>query len=120
MAIYVDYTDPKITYTFDVNKSAFFIRDNHNYINVLGEQQLNSLKNVSLLDIYLSKDIVVEPHIHQNAAELVYCISGSATVSLLNPFTKKSSTIQLPPVKLRACLKDGGIMKSLIRITLIY
>ncbi|WP_400242775.1 cupin domain-containing protein [Niallia sp. JL1B1071] len=89
MVKYVDYTDPKITYTFDVNKSKFFKRDNHNYINVLGEQQLNSLENVSLLDIYLSKDIVVEPHVHQNAAELVYCISGSATVSLLNPFSKK-------------------------------
>lgn len=89
MVKYIDYTDPKITYTFDVNKSKFFKRDNHNYINVLGEQQLNSLKTVSLLDIYLSKNIVVEPHIHQNAAELVYCISGSATVSLLNPFTKK-------------------------------
>ncbi|WP_312095599.1 cupin domain-containing protein [Niallia sp.] len=89
MVKYIDYTNPKTTYTFDVNKSQFFKRDNHNYINVLGEQQLNSLENVSLLDIYLSKDIVVEPHIHQNAAELVYCISGSATVSLLNPFTKE-------------------------------
>lgn len=89
MVKYVDYTDSKVQYHFDVNKSNFFTRDSHNYINVLGEQQLNSLENVSLLDIYLSKDIVVEPHIHQNAAELVYCISGSATVSLLNPFTKK-------------------------------
>lgn len=89
MVKYVDYSNPKTAYSFDVNKSQFFKRDNHNYINVLGVQQLNSLENVSLLDIYLSKDIVVEPHIHQNAAELVYCISGSATVSLLNPFTKE-------------------------------
>lgn len=97
MVKYVDYTDPKIKYHFDVNKSKFFTRDNGNYINVLGEQQLNSLENVSLLDIYLSKDIVVEPHIHQNAAELVYCISGSATVSLLNPFTKKVLNYTITP-----------------------
>ncbi|CAI9393779.1 cupin domain-containing protein [Niallia sp. Sow4_A1] len=89
MVKYMDYTDPKTSFTYDVNKSNFFKRDNYNYINVLGEQQLNSLENVSLLDIYLSKDIVVEPHVHQNAAELVYCISGSATVSLLNPFSKE-------------------------------
>ncbi|AYV74172.1 MULTISPECIES: cupin domain-containing protein [Niallia] len=97
MVKYVDYTDSKVQYHFDVNKSNFFTRDSHNYINVLGEQQLNSLENVSLLDIYLSKDIVVEPHIHQNAAELVYCISGSATVSLLNPFTKKVLNYTITP-----------------------
>jgi len=97
MVKYVDYTDPKIKYSFDVNKSNFFKRDSQNYINVLGEQQLNSLENVSLLDIYLSKDIVVEPHVHQNAAELVYCISGSATVSLLNPFTKKIQNYTITP-----------------------
>lgn len=99
MVKYVDYTDPKIKYSYDVNKSNFFKRDNQNYINVLGEQQLNSLENVSLLDIYLSKDIVVEPHVHQNAAELVYCISGSATVSLLNPFTKKIQNYTITPAQ---------------------
>ena len=46
--------------------------------------------------IFLSKDNVIEPHYHQNAAELVYCIAGAATVSLLNPFTKK---IQNYPIK---------------------
>ena len=79
----IDYTSPSTNFTYDLNKSNFFQKDAQNYINVLGEKQLNTLENTSLLDIYLSTGNVVEPHIHQNAAELVYCISGSAVVSLL-------------------------------------
>ena len=59
--------------------------------------QLNTLENTSLLDIYLSTGNVVEPHIHQNAAELVYCISGSAVVSLLNPFTNQILNLPIKP-----------------------
>jgi len=85
----MDYTSPTTQFYFDINKSPLFIKDQQNYINVLGLKQLNTLENVSLLDIFLSKDNVVEPHYHQNAAELVYCISGSATISMLNPYTKQ-------------------------------
>ncbi|PEE33110.1 cupin, partial [Bacillus cereus] len=81
----------------DVNKSNFFRKDAQNYINVLGIKQLNTLENTSLLDIYLSTGNVVEPHIHQNAAELVYCISGSAVVSLLNPFTNQILNLPIKP-----------------------
>ncbi|MNI26895.1 Cupin [compost metagenome] len=84
----IDYTSPSAQYAFDVNCSPLFKKDNCNFINVLGVQQLNTLDNVSLLDIFLSANHVVEPHYHQNAAELVYCISGAVTVSMLNPFTK--------------------------------
>ncbi|WP_028390699.1 cupin domain-containing protein [Bacillus cihuensis] len=85
----IDYTSPTTQYTFDVNRSPLYKKDNKNYINVLGIKQLNSLENVSLLDIFLSVNNIVEPHYHQNAAELVYCISGAATVSILNPYTKE-------------------------------
>ncbi|WP_026567207.1 cupin domain-containing protein [Bacillus sp. UNC41MFS5] len=97
MVSYMDYTSPSTQYTFDVNKSPLFIKDNQNYINVLGVKQLNTLENVSLLDIFLSTNNVVEPHYHQNAAELVYCISGSATVSILNPFTKQILNYTITP-----------------------
>jgi hypothetical protein len=86
---YMDYTSPTTQFKFDINTSPLFKKDNKNYINVLGIKQLNTLENLSLLDIFLSANNVVEPHYHQNASELVYCISGSATVSLLNPFTKR-------------------------------
>lgn len=97
MSSYLDYTSPSTQYTFDVNKSPLFVKDNQNYINVLGIGQLNTLENVSLLDIFLSTNNVVEPHYHQNAAELVYCISGAAIVSILNPFTKEILNYPITP-----------------------
>ncbi|NGM83852.1 cupin domain-containing protein [Paenibacillus sp. 7124] len=97
MASNIDYTSPSTQYAFDVNTSPLFKKDNNNYINVLGVQQLNTLENVSLLDIFLSANNVVEPHYHQNAAELVYCISGAATVSILNPFTKQILNYSITP-----------------------
>ncbi|MCM3758283.1 cupin domain-containing protein [Sporosarcina aquimarina] len=95
----IDYTSPTTQFTFDVNESPLFRKDGRNYINVLGIQQLNTLENVSLLDIFLSTNNVVEPHYHQNAAELVYCISGAATVSILNPFTKELLNFPITPGK---------------------
>lgn len=93
----IDYTSPSTNFTHDLNRSNFFQKDAQNYINVLGVKQLNTLENTSLLDIYLSTGNVVEPHIHQNAAELVYCISGSAVVSLLNPFTNQILNLPIKP-----------------------
>lgn len=48
-----DYTSPSAQFTFDVNTSTLFKKDSQNFINVLGIQQLNTLDNVSLLDIFL-------------------------------------------------------------------
>ena len=92
-----DYTSPTAEFAFDLNKSTFFKKDHNNFINVLGIQQLNTLDQVSLLDIFLSENNVIEPHYHQNAAELVYCISGAITVSILNPFTKQLLHFPITP-----------------------
>ncbi|MGN7479345.1 cupin domain-containing protein [Solibacillus silvestris] len=97
MASSLDYTSPSTQFTFDINESTFVKKDNNNFINVLGVQQLNTLDNVSLLDIFLSANNVIEPHYHQNAAELIYCVSGSITVSILNPFTKQLLHYPLTP-----------------------
>lgn len=97
MSSTIDYTSPTTQFTFDVNNSTNFKKDNQNFINVLGINQLNSLENVSLLDIFLSAGNVIEPHYHQHAAELVYCISGACTVSFLNPFTKEIQNYPITP-----------------------
>jgi quercetin dioxygenase-like cupin family protein len=94
---FVEFTKPGVQYFFDINKNRLMTRNNENFINRLGRDNLNTLGNVSLLDIYLSKGRVVEPHYHQNAAELVYCISGKATVSLINPFNNQLSHITITP-----------------------
>lgn len=96
----IDYSLPTAQFVFDMKDSLFFKKDNRNYINVTGVEQLNTLKNVSFLDIHLSKDNVIEPHYHQNAEEIVFCISGSALVSILNPFTKQLQHYSLTPGKL--------------------
>lgn len=85
----MDYTSPSTQFTYDLNNNPLFRKDSRNYINELSIMQLNTLGNVSLLDIFLSISNIVEPHYHQNASELVYCISGSAVVSLINPFTNE-------------------------------
>lgn len=97
MTSYMDYTSPSTQFSFDLNKNTLFRKDEKNYINVLGIANLNTLENTSLLDIFLSKSNVVEPHYHQNAAELVYCISGAAVVSLINPFTNELRHFPIQP-----------------------
>ncbi|RTE03016.1 cupin domain-containing protein [Paenibacillus whitsoniae] len=94
---YVEYTNPNLQFSFDLNKNRLFTRNQENFINRLGRDNLNTLGNVSLLDIYLSRGHVVEPHYHQNAAELVYATAGSAAVSLINPFTNQVTTVMISP-----------------------
>lgn len=94
---YMDFTSPSVQFTYDLSNNQTFKKDNWNYINALSINQLNTLGNVSLLDIYLSTGNIVEPHIHQNASELVYCISGAAVVSLINPFTKELLNFPIQP-----------------------
>ncbi|WP_018750455.1 cupin domain-containing protein [Paenibacillus sanguinis] len=84
---YMNYASPSAQFTFDVNQNTTFKKDDRNFINEVSIQQLNTLGNVSLLDVYLDKNNIVEPHIHQNASELVYCITGEVIVSIINPFT---------------------------------
>ncbi|BCB04801.1 cupin [Bacillus sp. KH172YL63] len=93
----MDYASQEAQFYFDLNSSPLFIKNNQNRINILGLSQMNTLDNSSLLDIYLSKHNYVEPHYHQNAAELVYCISGGAIVSMLNPSTKEIMNFRLSP-----------------------
>jgi len=93
----MDFTSPSVQFTYTLSDNPFFRKDPYNYINSLSIYQLNTLGNVSLLDIYLRTGNVVEPHIHQNATELVYCISGAAVVSLINPFTKELLNFPIQP-----------------------
>ena len=91
------YSDPHSLYFADLNQNRLMTRNPQNFINRLGRDVLPTLGNVSLLDIYLTRDRTVEPHYHQNASELVYCISGSASVSLINPFTNEVIHIFITP-----------------------
>jgi len=97
MRLDLDYTSPSTQFSFDLNTNTSFKKDNQNYINSLSINQLNTLDQLSLLDIYLSTNNVVEPHYHQNSSELVYCISGSAVVSIFNPYTRQLHHYPITP-----------------------
>lgn len=94
---YMDYASPNTEFSYDLTNNVFFQKDNRNYILALSVKQLNTLGNSSILDIYLSKQNYVEPHLHQNASELVYCVSGAAVVSLINPFTNELLNFPIAP-----------------------
>ncbi|WP_020618855.1 cupin domain-containing protein [Paenibacillus daejeonensis] len=94
---YMDFTAPTVQFAYDLNQNVIFKKDPRNYITALTINQLNTLGNVSLLDIYLSKDNLVEPHYHQNASELVYCVAGAAVISIINPFTNKLLHFPIKP-----------------------
>lgn len=94
---YMDFTSPDVQFTYDLRNNPFFVKNDQNYINALSVYQLNTLGNVSMLDIYLSTSNVIEPHIHQNASELIYCIAGEVLVAIINPFTKELLQFQIQP-----------------------
>ncbi|ARD47269.1 cupin domain-containing protein [Sporosarcina sp. P33] len=84
-------------YAADLNKSPFFKQDDKNYINIVNVKQLNTLDNVSMLDIFLAKDHIIEPHYHPNGDELTYCVSGAATISIMNISTKEFQHYRITP-----------------------
>lgn len=93
----LDFTSPSVAFSYDVNNSLLYKKDDRNYVNILSRKQLNTLGNTSLLDIFLSTGNVIEPHYHQNASELVYCVAGAAVVSIINPFTNQLHHYPITP-----------------------
>lgn len=94
---YMDLAAPTTQFTYTLANNPFFRKNERNVINALSVDQLNTLGNVSLLDIFLSKSNMIEPHVHQNASELVYCVTGAAVVSIINPFTKELLNFPIGP-----------------------
>lgn len=76
-------------FTYKLSNNELYKKNNANYINALGIDQLARIGNVYLLDIFLSKENCVELHYHPNATELIYCISGEAELSFINMDNKK-------------------------------
>lgn len=93
----MDFTAPDVRFTYNLHDNRLFKKDNQNYIDAVGIKQLNTIGNVYLLDVFLSKGNLVEPHYHQNASELIYCVSGAALASLINPFTEELTNIPIKP-----------------------
>ncbi|MEW9677367.1 cupin domain-containing protein [Lentibacillus sp. L22] len=95
----MDFTASTAQYSYDLSNNPLFEKDSKNYINALGANRLNTIGNIYLLDIFLTKGNTIEPHYHPNASELTYCITGSAKISLMNSFNNKLIEVDLMPGK---------------------
>ncbi|KMM39242.1 cupin domain-containing protein [Guptibacillus hwajinpoensis] len=75
----------KPNFFYNIEDNLLFERDPENLIYLLSSQQMPAMIGGSLGDLRMSKGSIREPHWHTNAWELVYLVSGSATVGILNP-----------------------------------
>lgn len=93
----MDFTAPNLQFTYDLSDNLFYKKNDRNYIDALGIKQLSTIGNVFLLDAFMSEGNIVEPHYHQNATELIYCITGAAVASFINPFTNELKNFPIKP-----------------------
>src|SRR5699024_11007766 len=94
---YMDFAADNVQFKANLEDHVLFKKNEENYVYELGIEQLNTIGNMTLLDIYLSGGNVFEAHYHQNASELVYCITGSAVVSMINPDSDEMIHIDITP-----------------------
>ena len=92
-------------FTFDMSDHVLFKKDANNYINSVGKQQLNTVGNISYLDIFLSDGNSVEFHYHPNASELIYCVTGALKVGFINPTPNEWQTFMVKPGKVMSIPK---------------
>jgi len=86
-------------FVFDVAENNIFTKDEANYINGVGIQELDTVGDLYILDIYLDKDNYVDLHYHANASELTYCVKGTAEICFINPTTEEWACFELTPGK---------------------
>lgn len=86
-------------FVFDVAENNIFTKDEANYINGVGIQELDTVGELYILDIYLEKDNYVDLHYHANASELTYCVKGAAEICFINPTTEEWECFELSPGK---------------------
>src|SRR5690625_922988 len=93
----VDNKHSDLKYASDLKQNRFFTKNQNNYMNILGKEQLPTKGNVVLIDVFLSAENIVEPHYHINSSELIYCITGEIIVSMINPSTNELKNIRITP-----------------------
>jgi Thermophilic glucose-6-phosphate isomerase and related metalloenzymes len=91
-----DPSDPSFNLSADATTFVAERRDASNYICQLFGPQFPEIKN-GFFDVHMTRGIIVQPHWHTNASEMVFMISGSAITSVFNPFTQKVMSYQLGP-----------------------
>jgi quercetin dioxygenase-like cupin family protein len=83
--------------SFDLKSAPYFQKNSQNFILQQTAKQFPVMQNLSVFDVYLSREHSVEAHWHPNANELAYMIQGEADVSMLNPFTLQVLSYRVKP-----------------------
>src|SRR5699024_12565823 len=71
-------------FVFNMNDNLMFEKDEKNYIDADGVNELNTIGNIYFLDIYVERENSVEFDYHPNASELTYCIGCEAEIEFIN------------------------------------
>lgn len=82
---------------YHVSDNLVFERNPQNVLYEVISAQIPMMQDLSLGDLFLSKEHIREPHWHPNADELDFIISGEVIISILNPFTLKLQTYHVKP-----------------------
>ncbi|GAE07833.1 conserved domain protein [Paenibacillus sp. JCM 10914] len=89
-------TSPNLKLFADSNDTLNYKRDAGNYITQVFGAQMPAI-TTGFFNVHLTKGIIVQPHWHTNANELVFVISGEVVTSVFDPFTQKLITYKLKP-----------------------
>lgn len=87
---------PGLQLAADSSRVLNYKRDPQNYITQLFGQQLPAIQN-GFFNVHMTKGIIVQPHWHTNATEMVFVISGEVITSVFDPFTQKLISYKIQP-----------------------
>lgn len=89
-----DPSDPSFNLFADATTFVAERRDASNYICQLFGPQFPEIKN-GFFNVHMTRGMIVQPHWHTNASEMVFMIQGSTITSVFNPFTQKVMSYQI-------------------------
>ncbi|MPY19938.1 cupin domain-containing protein [Paenibacillus glucanolyticus] len=89
-------TSPNLKLFADSNDTLNYKRDAGNYITQVFGAQMPAIAT-GFFNVHMTQGIIIQPHWHTNANELVIVISGEVITSVFNPFTQKLMTYKLKP-----------------------
>ncbi|MCL1631682.1 cupin domain-containing protein [Sporolactobacillus sp. CPB3-1] len=87
---------PSLTLSADSTTFVAERRDARNYITQLFGPQFSAIRN-GFFNAHMTRGVIIQPHWHTNASEMVFMISGSVITSVFNPFTQKLISNQIGP-----------------------
>lgn len=85
----------KSKFTANLTDDIAFKKDAMNFFSEVNNEQIPTIGNLSMLDVFLRANNCFELHYHINATELIYVISGEVEVGLLNAGTNEWESFRL-------------------------